>query len=308
MNVCFCFQSTNREDQKSDSDKRYSLVTPMSSSDRSGPPPLISPKSGELKPNKSEGNLFRPFDSKFLSNGYDGQFHEHNKLIHHRGDEDQKKHGDEPNRGLNLGHWSHDKKSGVPPGGDKSLYLSKFGSSASAFHSLDRRVPGVDMSNHATDSNNVQSSHSICSPLHHSGLKESLPLSTLHNSHQTPLNVPAYSAKTLLSNSNLLESQKCVSKLDLEERKLSESRSNGSYCSDSDCDMRSDDNEDHASNILISSGPPLQLDTSRKKMKLLKELGLTTHRHRKGKSFIYCKTCLKRPLKNRQNQNLNEKW
>ena len=244
---------------------------------------MISPKSGELKPNKSEGNLFRPFDSKFLSNGYGSQFQERDKLIHHRGDEDEKKHSHDSERGLNLGHWSHDQKSNLLPCGDKSLYLSKFGSSASAFHSLDSHVSSVDMSKHSTDSTNVQSTHSICSPLHHSSMKESLPLSTLHNSHQTPLNVPAYSAKSFLSSSNLLESQKCVSKLDLEERKLSESRSNGAYCSDSDCDMNSDD--DDSRNLLISSGPPLQLDTSRKKMKLLKELGLTTHRRKKGKKM-----------------------
>ena len=274
-------QSSNKDDHQktSEPDKRYSLVAPLSSSERSGPPPLISPKSGELKPNKSEGSLFRPFDSKYLSNGYDSQYHERDKLIHHRAEDEEKKYDSE--RGLNLGHWSHDQKSNTLPGGEKSLYLSKFGSSTSAFHSLDSRVSSANMSKHNTESGNVQSSHSICSPLHHLSQKESHPLTTLHNS-QTPLNVPAYSAKSLVSSSSFLpESQTCVSKLDLEEKKLNESRSNGSYCSDSDCDMNSDDNEE-VKNLLISSGPPLQLDTNRKKMKLLKELGLTTHRHKKG--------------------------
>lgn len=250
----------------------------MSSTERNGPPPLISPKS-ELKPNKSEGSLFRPFDSKFLTNGYDSHYHEKDKPVHHRGDLDDKKL--ESERGLNLGHLSHDQKSNRLQSGENSIHSSKFGSSSSAFHSLDSHA-AHDLSKHNTGSKNVQSTHSICSPLHHSGLKESLPFTSLHNSNQTPLNVPAYNARNHLSGSSLFaESQSCVSKLDLEEKKLSESRSNGSYCSDSDCDMNSDDNEE-VKNLLISSGPPLQLDTCRKKMTLLKELGLTTHRHKKG--------------------------
>ena len=274
------FQGSSRDDGKSsESDKRYSLVTPLSSSERNGPPPLISPKPGDLKP-KSEGSLFRPFDSKFLTNGYDNQHHEKEKLIHHRGDLDTKKL--ESERGFNVGHLPYDQKSIFPPSGEKSLHSSKFGSSTSAFHSLDSKSV-KDLSKHNTDSKNVQSTHSICSPLHHSSQKESVPFTTLHNSNQTPLIVPAYNAKNFMSSKHLFpESQSCVSKLDLEERKLSESRSNGSYCSDSDCDMDCEDNED-VKNLLISSGPPLQLDTSRKKMTLLKELGLTTHRHKKGK-------------------------
>ena len=274
------FQSSSRDDPKtSELDKRYSLVTPMTSSDRNGPPPLISPKPGEVKP-KSEGSLFRPFDSKILTNGYDNQHHERDKLIHHRPELDTKKL--ELDRSYNVGHVSYDPKSIFPPSGEKSLHSSKFGSSSSAFHSLDSKSV-KNSSKVNTDSKNVQSTHSICSPLHHSSQKESLPFPTLHNSNQTPLNVPAYNAKNILSSSNVFpeSQQSCVSKLDLEERKMSESRSNGSYCSDSDCDIDSEDNED-VKNLLIASGPPLQLDTSRRKMSLLKELGLTTHRRKKG--------------------------
>ncbi|XP_021379248.1 genetic suppressor element 1-like isoform X2 [Mizuhopecten yessoensis] len=69
-----------------------------------------------------------------------------------------------------------------------------------------------------------------------------------------------------------------VSRLDTEERKLREKRQQSDYDSD-DTDVESDDEEIKRQRLLfIRSGPPLPLDTSKPKIKFLKQLGLTSQR------------------------------
>ena len=79
--------------------------------------------------------------------------------------------------------------------------------------------------------------------------------------------------------------QNIVSKLDVEERKMRESRLNGTYCSDSEEDeeiVAAMEMERKQQLTIIITGPPIPLDTSRNKLRYLKSMGLTTHSRRRG--------------------------
>ena len=72
------------------------------------------------------------------------------------------------------------------------------------------------------------------------------------------------------------------SKLDIEERRIRESRLNGTYHSDeSDEDLGLEESNIQRL-LLISSGPACELDKSPSKLKFLRHFGLTTRSHRRG--------------------------
>ena len=289
-----------------DVDKRYSLVNPMREGDRLRPPPLISPQ-GREEPSPRHGKsgesvLFRPFDSKSLTNGYDSSTSEKrdkDSVFHFM---DSKKYSHDKQS------LSHDRKTSERDPRETDPY--KFGSMSSAFCSLDNHVSKVETSPSSVLRNNQY---------HPSSSKEP-PHGVQHNSHHTPLNVPSYNTSNVsnmksitsyqnngsFNNSSISshtsniashmssstsanrtrESQPCVSKLDLKEKRKSESQMSDRCCSDSDCEQFSEE-ESKGRKLLIASGPPLKLDKSPKKIELLNQLGLTTQQQKKGMVGIF---------------------
>lgn len=255
-----------------------SFVNPLREGGKSQPPPLVSPRShsdGPLRSSKSnDSGLFRPFDSHQMMNGYDS----HSRRD--RGDNSAvSKVDSEDKRSVQERHLmdrKYDK--------DSSETVLKTGSPASAFQAF---------------ANHISKMESDAKILSHSVSRDAF--SIPHSVYSTPLNVPSYNTSLIQSNlqrcdpisgtdymkSSIKESQNCVSKLDLEEKRKTESRKNV-CCSDSECDY-SNEEEDQGKQLLIASGPPLKLDTSPKKIKLLSELGLTTFSNKKGKLWKFLK-------------------
>ncbi|XP_014770320.1 genetic suppressor element 1 isoform X2 [Octopus bimaculoides] len=87
---------------------------------------------------------------------------------------------------------------------------------------------------------------------------------------------------------HIFPDQNLVSKLDLEEAKMRESRLNGTYCSDSEEDEEltvAMEMERKQQLCIITTNPPLALDKSPSKMRYLKSMGLTTHSRRRDLEF-----------------------
>lgn len=243
-----------------------SLVNPLREGVKSRPSPLVSPRSQTDSHSRSskhrDSGLFRPFDSHQMINGYDNplpsRMDRENRVCKSEG-EDKKCATDQQ-----LHDIKYEKESRNP--------TLKSNSSSNAFHSLANHISKLE-----TDAQIL--SHSVTRDNSHS---------IVQSGYSAPLNVPSYNASILQSHFHrsdpLLgtQSQICVSKLDLEaeKRKKSESQTEN-YCSDSECDF-SNEEDNQERQLLISSGPPLKLDTSPKKIKLLSELGLTTFSNKKG--------------------------
>lgn len=89
------------------------------------------------------------------------------------------------------------------------------------------------------------------------------------------------------SNNFLRHEPQSHSKLDLEEKRIREARMNGEYNSDeseNEADEECGPEERKRQRLLlVTNGPPLKLDTSPKKMKFLKDFGLTSKQKRRGK-------------------------
>ncbi|KAK3086519.1 hypothetical protein FSP39_019526 [Pinctada imbricata] len=75
-----------------------------------------------------------------------------------------------------------------------------------------------------------------------------------------------------------------VSRLDLEEKRLREKRSSDPDYSDNEEDENCDENK-NARIMLISQGPPLELDTSTEKLKFMSEIGLTSFKVKQELEF-----------------------
>lgn len=266
------------------------MVNPLRESGKSRPPPLISPRSQTESHQRSsssskhnDSGLFRPFDSQQI-NGYDshnsGRRERENSLAY-KAEVDESKYLIDHRQNSDRKHEKDSRDSGL-----------KLSSSSSAFHSF---------------ANHISKMEADAQILSHSVSRDNLH-SVSSSSFSAPLNVPSYNSSMLqsghhrndpvlnadISKSSLKESQMCISKLDLEERRKSESQGEV-YCSDSECDFS--DGEDQDKKLLIASGPPLKLDTSPKKIKLLTELGLTTFSNKKGQYSIdikYSQTCWSR--------------
>ncbi|KAL4234326.1 hypothetical protein ACF0H5_005977 [Mactra antiquata] len=270
-----------------DQEKRFSMVNPLRDMGKSRPPPLISPRSqtdNHQRSNSSsknnESGLFRPFDSQQI-NGYESHNsgrRERENSLSHKVDVDENRYPSD--------RQSLDKKYEKDLR-DSSLKLS---SSSSAFHSFANHISKMEADAQILSHSSVSRDNTI-----HVN-------SVVSSSFSTPLNVPTFNSSILQSNlhrndrndpilnasatdmskSSLKESQICVSKLDLEERRKSESQGE-MYCSDSECEFSDPDEQNKK--LLIASGPPLKLDTSPKKIKLLTELGLTTFSNKKDADF-----------------------
>lgn len=241
-------------------EKRMSLVNPLrEGGGKAGPPPLVSPRShgdSQSRSSRHDSGLFRPFDSQQVINGHDNHSIRRESMT-----------SDLDNRKTNSDRQTLDRK------------CEKAGKD------LTRKSPPVSSAFH-TFANHVSKMESEAQILLHSSPRDSV----AHGSQSAPLNVPLYSSSHLQSNihrDNKLthadESRHFVSKLDLEQRRKSESWSE-MCCSDSECDYNNEDDE-QGKKLLISSGPPLKLDTSPKKIKLLSELGLTTFSDKKDADF-----------------------
>lgn len=253
-------------------------MNPLREGQKPRPPPLVSPRRPEEShPRKShETGLFRPFDSSHIVNGYDSQpdKREQDQISGTKTETAVIKYNEQ-----NI----MDKKYN----NNKDLD-SQNRSTTSAFHSL---------TNHIAKSENESSADL------HSVAKETSSSYIRGSAYSAPLNVPAYNMSLLQSSISTKrdlpgslegqrqfsqESQNCVSKLDMEERRKSESKGDKSVCSDSECELGSEDEDDQERKLLISSGPPLKLDTSPKKIKLFSELGLTTFSQKKGIMLEIC--------------------
>ncbi|XP_053402473.1 genetic suppressor element 1-like isoform X2 [Mercenaria mercenaria] len=254
--------------------KRMSLVNPLREGGKPRPPPLVSPRAhGDPQSRSSKSNdtgLFRPFDSNQMMNGYDN----HNRRDRENStvckvESEEKKHSHE----RHLLNPKYEK--------DTRETTHKTGSSVSAFQTF---------ANHISK---MESDAQILSRSVNRDASYSIP----HSAYSTPLNVPSYNTSLIqsglhrsdqvvgtdYSKSSGHESQNCVSKLDLDEKRKNESRDK-TCCSDSECDL-SNEEDSQEKQLLISSGPPLKLDTSPKKIKLLSELGLTTFSNKKDADF-----------------------
>jgi len=264
-----------------DTDKRYSLVNPLSEGQRS------RQRSEELmgrSSRPSEAGLFRPFDSQQGINGFEPAASDRDRKERYASTDNVVK-SESPTK-----YESGALKRKYKESGD---ILS---SPAGAFHTLNHRVESEGMSGGHSSKDNLSGAHG----------------SQTNSVFSAPLNVPMYSTSLLASSmscepimsTNVLRSSAqaahsltahspsrfdaqsgaCVSKLDLEARRKSEPGTQRS-CSDSECDSYSEpDGEERR--LLISSGPPLKLDTSPKKIKLFSELGLTTYSQKKGKTLV----------------------
>lgn len=244
-------------------DKYYSIMNPHRDSHKSRP--QSQQESSQSRKSQETSGLFRPFDSNQVVNGYDRQ-------------SDKR----EQESASGTKRDSHTKLT------DHHLLDKKFDSKDGESRNLTDR----SANSHLLLNNQKKSEHgnSNITDLNLTSKGTNLPSSS---SLSSPLNVPTYSMaylqstgrdKLVTSESMRLgpqESLSCVSKLDMEERRKSESRTDKPFCSDSECESGSEDN-DQGRKLLISSGPPLKLDTSPKKIKLFSELGLTTFSHKKG--------------------------
>ncbi|XP_052233715.1 genetic suppressor element 1-like isoform X2 [Dreissena polymorpha] len=254
--------SSHRSSQD-ESEKRFSLLNTLHETQRSRQR-SVDETSGRASKTQETG-LFRPFDSQVV-NGYDA-------------------HSDQ--RGREKERYSSNSKSESTvrlsdQKYNQSLQQNSDLHSSSAFHSINSHM--------------VKSETNSISQLHSTIGKEAATMGE-GSSYPAPLNVPTYSSSLLQSHfhgntpimaasmlrSTESESQNCVSKLDLDERRKSESYGEKPYCSDSECE--SNGSEGHDRKTLISSGPPLKLDTSPKKIKLFSELGLTTYSQKKDADF-----------------------
>ena len=251
-----------------------SLVNPLREGGKPRPPPLVSPRAhGGTSSHSSKSNetsLFRPFDSNQMMNGYDNHSRrERENSAICKVDSEEKKH-------------LHDRHMDRKYEKDSRETILKTGSSVSAFQTF---------ANHISK---MESDAQILSRSANREAQYSIP----HSAYSTPLNVPSYNTSLIQSGlhksdpvggmdftkSSGYESQNCISKLDLDEKRKNESRDKA-FCSDSECDF-SNEEDNQGKQLLISSGPPLKLDTSPKKIKLFSELGLTTYSNKKGWSFI----------------------
>ena len=237
------------------------MVTPLRESHHHKSHHSSQHEASHSRKSHDSGGLFRPFDSHQIVNGYDRQA---DKREHEHGS----KKDSQVTKITDHHHHHH-----------------------THHHHSNKKIDNRD-SEARVSTESIKSEHGT------HDIPSETKMTSVHRSpvFSSPLNVPTYSMAHLQSTGReqlatsegmrlaTQESQSCVSKLDLDERRKSESRAGDKpFCSDSECESDSED-ERQGRALLISSGPPLKLDTSPKKIKLLTELGLTTFSHKKGTS------------------------
>ncbi|KAK3580302.1 hypothetical protein CHS0354_003535 [Potamilus streckersoni] len=263
--------------KQTDADRRYSLVNPIKESDRSHG--QVSPKLNEdqkniIRKSPESGGLFRPFDSKHVANSYNGILPNEPEIYPGKGDNSKSSFriGSSPMK-------QKDNTQDIEKDISQDIFSKKESSLSNHIVRLESTLKPENLAEHNKDLF-ISSSNN----------KELPPLETLNNLNSSKLTDSSSICNFSTNKESLYESQcgnREYSKLDFEEQKIQEARANGIYCSDSECEEEVMREEERSLQrlLLITTGPPMQLDTSAKKMKLFKAIGLTSHQRRKDHEF-----------------------
>ncbi|KAL3858991.1 hypothetical protein ACJMK2_009235 [Sinanodonta woodiana] len=266
--------------KQADADRRYSLVNPIKESDKSHgqvSPKLNDNQRNSIRKSPECGGLFRPFDSKHVANCYNGILPNEPEIYPGKGDNSKSSFriGSSPMK-------QKDNTQDIEKDISQEIF-SKKGSSSLSNHIVKLESTLKQLPDNLNELNKDLTSSS-------SNHKELSPVEALHKLNSSKLTDSSSICDFSTKNEPFYESQ-CVnheySKLDFEEQKIQEARANGIYCSDSECEEEVIQEEERSRQrlLLITTGPPMQLDTSTKKMNFFKEIGLTSQQRRKDQEF-----------------------
>lgn len=285
---------------RQEKDVRHAMRNASHASRHLIPSPKSAPSHDALgKDGKSDGHIYRPYEARdrLLPNGYSL--------------------GAEVDRGHRQDRKDHEHDGYLSKGSGSHGYVSdRTVSHKDRTHhsrSLEERVSGRDL----TSAPGIVKSESG-KPSSQSEKSFRLPYNSHHRhensetiaTHKKPSEVFSHSAASRISyggKDGLLvpaykddsktqrfeEPPKLRSKLDIEEDKLREARAKGMYSSDeSDFEDEEDEDKRNERLLLVASGPPLPMERSRKKMRYLGQLGITTTANRKGGFYLHIMSCL----------------
>lgn len=241
--------------------RRHQQDKEKDTSSRGLPPPLISPISDSGKSAKTpEGNLFRPYD-KSLTNGLDN---EHNVSMP-----------------MKYRTKLFESASEVPPK-SQTLTEKELHSKEHAQKTLKQESDNVV--NHRLHSDKVLTDNERWLP---SNLTNHVNPTRSHD--KFPSNsYPVKSEQDSVDSNkySCLQSQgheRLQSRLDFDENRIREARANGTYCSDSDFDDEEELEQRRLDHLMfITTGLPLPLEKSQKKLKYLAILNLTSQDIKRG--------------------------
>lgn len=221
-----------------------------------------------LKSGKNSDSFFRPFDT-LLTNGYSGSdvSGEMDKYSSSTQKTDDRKRHHDKTKTSHVEPYYHRQSSGELTKTNSSNG-NQNSSSEFSFANYLSQMKQMDMQQSNTNRTNF---------------KHIFPHQKNSSSSSSQKQQESSSSSSHVKKENL-ESQ-VVSKLDLDEKSLMEKRAQSDYVSESDSE--SDDSTEERRQVrlmMITTGIPLPLDESKKKLNYFSQLGLTSLRVKKGKN------------------------